>query len=213
MSRVKRFISFEGIEGSGKSTQVKLLGEYLITKGHKVLTTLEPGGTRIGEKIRNLLLEPQNHMDPLTELILYFASRAQHVREVIYPAILNNTVVITDRFTDSTVAYQGYARGLDLSLIHALTDIVVPDLQPFLTFLLDLDVEEGLRRNRNAQKEDRFEMETIEFHDRVRKGFLQIAAENPDRVKVIDASRRTEEISGEIIKIVEHELSAILNVV
>jgi dTMP kinase len=203
MSRVKRFISFEGIEGSGKSTQVKLLGEYLASKGHKVLTTLEPGGTHIGTKIRNLLLEPQNHMDPLTELILYYASRAQHVREIIYPAILKNTVVITDRFTDSTLAYQGYARGLDLSIIHALDEIVVPDLKPFLTFLLDLDVEEGLRRNRRAQKEDRFEMETIEFHTRVRKGFLQIASEDPDRIKVLDASRSTEDVSREVIRIIE----------
>jgi dTMP kinase len=203
MSRVKRFISFEGIEGAGKSTQVKLLGEYLVSKGHKVLTTVEPGGTHIGTKIRNLLLEPQNHMDPLTELILYYASRAQHVREVIYPAILKNTVVITDRFTDSTVAYQGYARGLDLSIIHALDEIVVPDLKPFLTFLLDLDVEEGLRRNRRAQKEDRFEMETLEFHTRVRKGFLHIAAHEPERIKVIDASRSTEEVNREITGIIE----------
>lgn len=203
MSRVKRLISFEGIEGSGKSTQVKLLGDYLATKGHKVLTTLEPGGTNIGAKIRNLLLEPQNHMDPLTELILYYASRAQHVREVIYPAILGNTVVITDRFTDSTVAYQGYARGIDLSIIQALDEIVVPGLKPFLTFLLDLDVQEGLRRNRHAQKEDRFEMETIEFHTRVRKGFLQIAAEEPERIKVLDASLSAEEVSGEVRRIIE----------
>lgn len=203
MSRVKQFISFEGIEGSGKSTQVKLLGEYLVSKGHKVITTVEPGGTRIGTKIRNLLLEPQNHMDPLTELILYYASRAQHVREVIYPAILKNTVVITDRFTDSTVAYQGYARGLDLSIIRALDEIVVPDLKPFLTFLLDLDVEEGLRRNRSAQKEDRFEMETLEFHTRVRKGFLQIASHETERIKVIDASRSTEEVNREITGIIE----------
>jgi dTMP kinase len=203
MSRVKRLISFEGIEGSGKSTQVKLLGDYLVTKGHKVLTTLEPGGTGIGAKIRSLLLEPQNHMDPLTELILYYASRAQHVREVIYPAILGNTVVITDRFTDSTVAYQGYARGIDLSIIRTLDEIVVPDLKPFLTFLLDLDVEEGLRRNRHARKEDRFEMETIEFHTRVRKGFLQIAAEEPERIKVLDASLSAEEVASEVRRIIE----------
>ena len=203
MSRVRGFISFEGIEGSGKSTQVKLLAAYLRTKGHSVLETVEPGGTRIGTKIRKLLLEPENHMDPLTELLLYYASRAQHVREVIYPAILNNTVVITDRFTDSTVAYQGYARGLDLPIINALDEIVVPDMKPFLTFLLDLDVEEGLRRNRHAQKEDRFELETIEFHTNVRSAFLQIAKEEPERVKIIDASKSAEEVSMEIIKVLE----------
>ena len=203
MSGVKGFISLEGIEGSGKSSQVKLLAEYLRTKGHNVLETVEPGGTRIGGKIRKLLLEPRNHMDPLAELLLYYSSRAQHVREVIYPAIQKKTVVITDRFTDSTVAYQGYARGIDLSIINALDDIVVPDMKPFLTILLDLDVEEGLRRNRRAQKEDRFELETVEFHNRVRQGFMKIAAEEPERVKIVDASQSADEVSREIIRIVE----------
>ena len=203
MSGVKGFISFEGIEGSGKSTQVKLLAEYLRNKGHNVLETVEPGGTKIGEKIRKLLLEPQNHMDPLAELLLYYSSRAQHVREIIYPAIQKKTVVITDRFTDSTVAYQGHARGIDLAVINTLDDIVVPDMKPFLTILLDMDVEEGLRRNRRAQKEDRFELETVEFHNRVRKGFLQIAGEEPERVKIVDASSSTEEVSRKVIRIVE----------
>jgi dTMP kinase len=203
MSRTKGFISFEGIEGSGKSTQVKLLAKYLRNKGNKVLETAEPGGTEIGLKIRELLLEPQNHIDPLTELLLYYSSRAQHVREVIYPAILEKTIVITDRFTDSTVAYQGYARGIDLTIINTLNEIVVPDMKPYLTFLLDLDVEEGLRRNRNIRKEDRFELETLEFHNRVRNGFLQIAKEEPERVKIVDASKNTEEVSQQIIKIME----------
>ncbi len=205
MSRAKGFISFEGIEGSGKSTQAKRLAEYFRSKGRKVIDTVEPGGTTIGQKIRKLLLEPGNHMEPLTELLLYYASRAQHVREVIYPAILNDTVVITDRFTDSTVAYQGHARGIDLKLLSRLNEIVNPDLKPFQTFLLDLDVEEGLKRNRKAGKQDRFELETVEFHKRVRKGFIQIASEEPDRVKVIDASRGPEEISEDIIKIIEEQ--------
>ena len=203
MSRAKGFISFEGIEGSGKSTQVKALAKHLRAKGHKVIETVEPGGTMIGNKIRELLLEPGNHMDPMAELLLYYSSRAQHVREVIYPAILDNSIVITDRFIDSTVAYQGYARGIDLGLINTLNDIVVPDMKPFLTFLLDMDVEEGLRRNRKAQKEDRFELETVEFHNRVRKGFHQIAAEEPERIKIVDASVSAEEVSRKVIEILE----------
>ncbi len=203
MSRAKGFISFEGIEGSGKSTQVKALAKYLRGKGHKVIETVEPGGTMIGNKIRALLLEPENHMDPMAELLLYYSSRAQHVREVIYPAILDNSIVITDRFTDSTVAYQGYARGLDLGLINKLNEIVVPDMKPSITFLLDMDVEEGLRRNRRAQKEDRFELETVEFHNHVRKGFHQIAAEEPERIKIVDASVSAEEVSRKVIEILE----------
>jgi len=203
MLRAKGLISFEGIEGSGKSTQVKLLAEYFRTKGHSVLETAEPGATKIGKKIRALLLEPQNHMDPLAELLLYYADRAQHVREVIYPALLRNTVVITDRFTDSTMAYQGHARGVDLSIIATLNEIVVPDMKPFLTLLLDLDVEKGLKRNRDAQKADRFEQETIDFHNSVRQGFHQIAGEEPERVKVVDASQTEENVTADIIRIVE----------
>ncbi|MBI4683038.1 MAG: dTMP kinase [Nitrospirae bacterium] len=203
MPRAKGFISFEGIEGSGKSTQVKLLAEYLRSKGHDVLETAEPGGTWIGNKIRELLLEPLNHMDPMAELLLYYSDRAQHVREVIYPALLRNTIVITDRFTDSTAAYQGHARGIDLSIIDTLNELVVPDMKPYLTFLLDLDVEAGLIRNRNARKEDRFELETIAFHNRVRQGFHQIAKEEPERVKVVNASQSKEEVTREIIRIIE----------
>jgi dTMP kinase len=211
MSRAKGFISFEGIEGSGKSTQSKFLAGFLQSIGHKVVQTAEPGSTRIGGEIRKLLLEPQNHMDPLTELLLYYASRAQHVQEVIAPALKQKTIVITDRYTDSTVAYQGYARGIDLNIIYSLNNIVVPETQPYLTFLLDMDVEEGLRRNRKAQKEDRFELETVEFHKRVQRGFHRIAEEEPDRVIIIDASRSTEEVAREIQKIAEEKIRTVFN--
>lgn len=206
MSVTKGFISFEGIEGSGKSTQARLLSDYLRTKGRNVLLTEEPGGTKIGLKIRSLLLEPENRMDPLTELLLYYSSRAQHVREIIYPALLQNTILITDRFTDSTIAYQGCARGIDMTIINTLNEIVVPELKPSLTFLLDINVEEGLRRNRHAQKKDRFELETVEFHSRVRKGYLQLAKEEPERIKVINAARGPGEIKKEVIDIVERFL-------
>jgi dTMP kinase len=116
---------------------------------------------------------------------------------------MENKVVITDRFTDSTAAYQGHARGLDLSLIHSLNDMVVPDMKPFLTIILDMDVEEGLKRNRDAQKVDRFEQETVDFHNRVRQGFHQIACEEPERVKIVDASKSRDEVTAEIIKLTE----------
>ncbi len=203
MQGLRGIISFEGIEGSGKTTQARLLAGYLRDRGYDVLETAEPGGTRIGEKIRRLLLEPQNHMEPLAELLLYYSSRAQLVKEVIEPAIRRGTVVITDRFTDSTVAYQGYARGIDLRIINTLNEIVVPGIRPSLTFLLDIDVKEGLRRNRHARKEDRFELEAVEFHNRVRRGFLDIAGREPERVKVIDASRTPAEVGLEIRKIME----------
>jgi dTMP kinase len=203
MPGAKGFISFEGVEGAGKSTQIRLLAAYLRSKGHDVLETAEPGATRIGKKIRALLLDPQNHMDPLAELLLYYADRAQHVREIVYPAIMQNKIVITDRFTDSTAAYQGHARGLDLSLIHSLNDMVVPDMKPFLTIILDIDVEEGLKRNRDAQKVDRFEQETVAFHNRVRQGFHQIARDEPERVKIVDASKSKDEVTAEIIRLTE----------
>jgi len=197
------FISFEGIEGSGKTTQVKLLRDYLEKKGYKVVTTEEPGGTKIGLKIREVLLNPENHMEPLTELLLYNASRAQHIREVIYPALMRGDVVITDRFVDSTIAYQGYGRGIEMAVINAINKIVAFELKPVLTFLLDVDVEDGLRRNMKAQKTDRIELETVEFHNRVKNGFLQIAMKEPERIKVINASKGIEEVNKEVIEILE----------
>jgi dTMP kinase len=199
------FISIEGIEGSGKSTAAKYIADYLKQKKYEVVLTAEPGGTPVGQKIRELLLEPWNHMDPVTELLLYYASRAQHVKDVISPALAENKIVVTDRFTDSTVAYQGYGRGLSMSIINSLDQIVAPYIKPKITFLLDLEVEEGLRRNRQALKEDRFELEAVEFHRKVRVGFLEIAREEPERFRIIDASKSMEEVVNKIAGILDKE--------
>jgi dTMP kinase len=197
------FISFEGIEGSGKSTQARLLYEYLSKKGYTVILTGEPGGTEIGLKIRELLLSVEHKgMIPITELLLYNASRVEHIKEIILPAINRGAIVITDRFSDSTIAYQGYGRGIDLNLISSIERAVTGGLRPDITILLDLDVEIGLKRNRGINKTDRLELEDIEFHKKVRSGYLEIAAKEPERIKVIDASQNIEVIHNRIVGIV-----------
>lgn len=208
VSRIKStkkgiFISFEGIEGSGKTKQSRLLYEYLIKIGYKVILTGEPGGTQIGLKIRDLLLSVENRkMTSVSELLLYNASRAQHIKEVILPALKKGFIVITDRFIDSTKAYQGYGRGIDLKLIEFLEKIVTEDIRPDLTLLLDLDVKIGLKRNRGINKTDRLELEDVKFHKRVREGYLKIAAKELERIKLIDATESIEEIHRKIIGIV-----------
>ena len=208
VSRIKStkkgiFISFEGIEGSGKTKQSRLLYEYLRKSGYKVILTGEPGGTQIGLKIRDLLLSVENRkMTPVSELLLYNASRAQHIKEVILPALKKGFIVITDRFIDSTKAYQGYGRGIDLKLIEFLEKIVIEDIRPDLTLLLDLDVKIGLKRNRGINKTDRLELEDVKFHKRVREGYLKIAAKELERIKLIDATDSIEEIHLKIIDIV-----------
>lgn len=202
------FISLEGIEGSGKTIQSKLLYEYLIKNGFQTLLTEEPGGTRIGHSIRNMLLSVENReMAPLTELLLYNASRAQHIEEVILPALEKGLVVITDRFTDSTVAYQGYGRGIEINLINNIDRLVTGGLSTHITILLDLDVEIGLQRNKGINKKDRIELEDIMFHKRVRDGYLTIAANAPERIRVVDASKNIEEIHTSITEIVIDFLS------
>jgi|WetSurMetagenome_2_1015567.scaffolds.fasta_scaffold577578_2 dTMP kinase len=202
------FISFEGIEGTGKSTQAKLLSQYLIDKGYEIILTEEPGGTQIGLKIREVLLSVDHKgMTPLTELLLYNASRAQHIQEVILPAIKRGSIVITDRFSDSTFAYQGYGRGIDLDLLDSIDRIATNCLRPDLTILLDIDAETGLMRNKGINKIDRLELEDIEFHKRVRNGYHKLAAKEPERLKLIDVSGRIEEIQGRIVRIVADFLS------
>ncbi len=197
------FISFEGIEGTGKTMQSKLLYEYLNNMGFDVILTEEPGGTKIGLKIRDLLLSVENReMTPITELLLYNASRVQHIKEVILPALDKKAIVITDRFSDSTLAYQGFGRGIDLKLIDSLERIVTEGLKPEITFLLDLDVETGLMRNKGINKSDRLELEDVDFHNRVRNGYLQIAAKEPERIKLINASISIKEVQRKISDIV-----------
>lgn len=197
------FISFEGIEGTGKSTQAGLLADHLKEKGHRVINTMEPGGTRISLKIRELLLSTESKgMDHVAELLLYNAARAQHIKEIIGPALERGDIVITDRFSDSTVAYQGYARGIDLQLIDSLDMIATKHLRPDITILFDIDVRTGLARNKKLGKNDRLELEDISFHEKVRKGFLEIAAREPGRIKVIDCSESLGIVRQKVVKII-----------
>jgi dTMP kinase len=197
------FISFEGIEGTGKTIQSKMLYAHLLKKGYKVILTEEPGGTRIGLKIRGILLSIENkEMSPLAELLLYNASRAQHIKEVILPALKRGYIVITDRFSDSTVAYQGYGRRIDLNLVKSFEQSVTAGLKPDITFLLDLDVKTGLKRNRGINKTDRLELEDVKFHKRVKNGYLKIAAKEPKRIKLVDGSKSIEQVQNKILKII-----------
>ncbi|MBN1282608.1 MAG: dTMP kinase [Proteobacteria bacterium] len=205
------FITFEGIEGSGKSTQIGMLAESLSAKGLDVVVTREPGGTQIGEQIRAVLLDASHRgMTPITELMLYAAARHQHVEEVIEPALAGGRTVLCDRYADATTAYQGAARRIDPSLIKAVHQVATGGLAPGLTVLLDLPARDGLARaiDRNARGgavpgHDRFEREALEFHERVRDGYLSIAREEPDRIAVIDALGPVEEIHEKVLAAVE----------
>lgn len=183
------FLSLEGIEGTGKSTQARLLAERLRGQGSRVVLTAEPGGTKIGTRIREVLLSTEHaEMAALTELLLYNAARAQHLSQLILPALDRGDTVITDRFSDSTMAYQGFGRGLDSVMIDEIDQVATGRLRPDLTIVLDIDVATGLRRNREANKVDRLEQEEVAFHERVRKGFIQLVAREPKRMRMIDAS-------------------------
>ncbi len=197
----------EGIEGTGKTTQARILAERLGGEGYEVVLTREPGGTVISDRIREILLMPDHReMSPMTELLLYNAARVQHLTEKILPSVRAGKVVITDRFTDSTIAYQSYARGIDPGLIASLDALATGGLRPDLTLLFDLDVETGLRRNRGARKVDRFELEDIEFHRKVRDGYLRIAETEPRRVRMVDASLPAGEVSARVWEIVAAEI-------
>jgi dTMP kinase len=197
------FITFEGIEGCGKSTQAKRLGKTLDRMGIVHVMTLEPGGTAIGRHVRRVLLDSKNKaLTPLSELMLYAADRAQHVEEIIQPALRTGKWVICDRFSDATVVYQGVARGQDRKLIRLLNNLVTQGIRPHLTFLLDCPVEVGLRRalGRNMRGQDRFEKEALSFHHRVRNGYLDLARKNKKRFAILDAEASRKEIESKIVR-------------
>lgn len=198
------FISLEGIDGSGKTCVKKTILEQLETG--KVVEVREPGGTATSEKIRDILLDSQNEgIKPCTEAFLYAAARAQLVEEVIRPGLAAGKVILADRFLDSTVAYQGYGRGLDRQMLKELNRLCTSGLKPDLTLLLDVEPEEGLRR-RGGELPDRLEKEGLDFQRRVREGYLQIALEEPERVRVIKAGRSLPEVAGEAAIIVRELL-------
>ncbi len=200
------FITFEGVEGSGKSTQIYLLKERLEADGHEVVATREPGGTWLGAQIRKIALDSSTgELSPITELLLFSAARSEIVSRVIKPALYQGKVVLCDRFADSTLAYQGSGRGVDERTIRNMIELVCGDLSPDLTILLDMPVTEGLKRSKErlakeSVNEGRFEQEERKFHERVRARFLEIARTFPERVKVIDANGTREEIGARIFE-------------
>ena len=197
------FISFEGGDGSGKTTQFRLFAEYLRNRGFDVVTTREPGGTRISEKIRALLLDPEcTEMASITEALLFAASRAQHVEELIRPSVNAGKIVLCDRFVDSSIVYQGFGRGLGAS-VKAINEYAVAGLYPDVTFLLDISPEEGRKRNGKAGKNDRLEKQSLEYHSMVSEGYRKLAAAEPERFIVIDASAGIDEVAESIVKAFE----------
>lgn len=196
------FISFEGIDGSGKTTQVKRLGQSLRDKGYELVTVREPGGTPVAEKIRELLLDARNDgICPRTEAFLYAAARAQLVTEVINPALTEGRVVIADRYLDSTLAYQGYGRGLDTRFLEQLNRLAVAGTVPDLTIILDISPVEGMVR-RSDSCPDRLEREGLQFQEAVRAGYLSLSRQYPERIKVVDAMQPPEQVYAEIVALV-----------
>jgi dTMP kinase len=208
------FISLEGIEGSGKSTQIAHIRDHLTQNGYDCLTTREPGGTAIGLGIRALLLDPEvAGMDPRTELLLYMADRAQHLKDVVRPALAAGKIVICDRYCDATMVYQGEARGLGRALVADLHRLTFDDLKPDMTFLLDLPPEVGLGRawgqiadGGRISTETRFEMEKLPFHAAVRAGYLALARSEPERFCVVDATQTEMQVRQELIEALNRRL-------
>ena len=214
------FITFEGVEGCGKTTQIKLLSEFLSTRGILSVLTREPGGCPIADKIRTILLDAENQaLSPLAELMLYAAARAQHITEVISPALSAGKIVLCDRFCDATVAYQSFGRGIDRTIIDSLNFHACQGRTPDLTILVDCDPRVGLERARrrieatSGPREERFELEALAFHQRVRDGYLQLAADDPNRFLIIDGSETIEEIFASITTQVDSRIPESLRAV
>ena len=200
------FLTLEGPEGAGKTTQVQLLSSKLEALGIPHLITRDPGGTPLGKQIRRILLAPGGSVSPMAELLLYQADRAQHVHELIMPALMEGKLVICDRYTDSTIAYQGFGRGIDMKIITELNNISTQGLKPELTILFDLESEKGLGRL-HPGGHDRLEREAIEFHHKVRNGYLSLVQEEPKRFAVIDATKALSAVQEDLRRIILERFS------
>lgn len=203
------FITFEGPEGSGKTSILAKLKEKFANEGTDIITTREPGGGVISEEIRKIILNKEHTlMDPWTEVLLYIASRRQHLVEKVFPELKTDKVIICDRFSDSTLAYQGYGRKLDINKINSIQDMAFDNFKPNLTILFDVSPEVGLQRIQQRQSEnDRLDKETLEFHQLVYQGYHEIAKNNPERIKVVDASKSFDEVLGEVYQIIKQYIS------
>lgn len=195
------FITFEGADGCGKTTQIELLNKYLLNKGYETLLTREPGAKGLGVKLREILLNYDGEVSPNCESFLFLADRAQHVDCIIKPALKEGKIILCDRHTDSTVAYQGYGRGLDLDKIHLLNNYATSGLKPDLTIVFDVDVETSMQRV--GKEKDRMESAGVEFFNKVRNGYLEISKQEPNRVKVINSSDTIENIHKQVVELVE----------
>ena len=198
------FITLEGIEGAGKSTVVDFIEDFLTKEGHDVIKTREPGGTVIGEQIREILLKNENYtLTYDTELLLVFSARAQHIQEVILPALSSGKIILCDRFTDASYAYQGGGRGIDASRINLLEKWVQGDLRPNLTLLFDLDVSIGMQRTKKRSDADRFEREEINFFEKIRNTYLERAKKEPQRFRIINSASSLENVKEQIVTILK----------
>lgn len=200
------FVTFEGIDGCGKSTQLRLLASQLRMLGHEVVTTREPGGTALGNRLRAALLDAEENVDPLAELLIFAADRAQHVRTIVSPALAAGHIVLSDRYADATVAYQGAGRGFTPELIAQVVEIATGGLKPSLTLVFDLSVAECMARTRRRTNADgsgdRLEAEDAAFHTRVRQAYLELAAREPERVRIVDASGPVDETHARVMELV-----------